>query len=72
MGRLLISKHSMGWRDLAPLLEGPIRISLSPEAKTVIHNSHKVLKEILNSGQQVYGVNTGFGKLSTVSISPVD
>ena len=72
MGRLLISKHSMGWRDLAPLLEGPIRISLSPEAKIVIRNSHKVLKEILNSGQQVYGVNTGFGKLSTVSISPVD
>ncbi|MDP6340146.1 MAG: histidine ammonia-lyase [Candidatus Marinimicrobia bacterium] len=72
MGGLLISQGSISWRDLAPLLDGPARISLSPEAKKAIGDSHKVLKNILSSGQQIYGVNTGFGQLSTVSISPDD
>ncbi|MBT3478471.1 MAG: histidine ammonia-lyase [Candidatus Marinimicrobia bacterium] len=72
MGRLRISQHSIHWQDLAPLLDGPTRVSLSPEAKKAIRDSHKVLKKIISSGQQVYGVNTGFGKLSTVSIGPDD
>jgi len=72
MGTLLISKDSLTWRDLAPLLDGPARVSLAPEAKKAIRDSHKVLNQILKSGQQVYGVNTGFGQLSTVSISPDD
>ena len=72
MGRLTISNHSIHWCDLAPLLSSPARVSLSPEAKKSIRDSHKVLKKILSSGQQVYGVNTGFGQLSTVSIDAAD
>ena len=72
MGRLTISTDSINWRDLAPLLDRPARISLSPEAKKSIRESHKVLNQILKSDSQIYGVNTGFGQLSTVSISPDD
>ncbi|MEA1882759.1 MAG: histidine ammonia-lyase [Candidatus Marinimicrobia bacterium] len=70
MGRLLISQDSHSWRKLAPLLNGHARVSLDPKAKKTIRDSHKILKQILHSGQQIYGVNTGFGQLSNVSISP--
>jgi len=72
MGRLTISNHSIHWCDLAPLLSSSARVSLSSEAKKSIKDSHKVLKKILSTGQQVYGVNTGFGQLSTVSIDAAD
>lgn len=72
MGRLIISTNSKDWHDLVPFLDQAARVSLSPEAKKAIRDSHTILKKILTSGQQVYGVNTGFGKLSTVSIAPDD
>ncbi|HCI16700.1 MAG TPA: histidine ammonia-lyase, partial [Candidatus Marinimicrobia bacterium] len=37
-----------------------------------IRKSHKTLRSLLDKGQQIYGVNTGFGQLSTVSITPDD
>ena len=72
MGRLLITTDPIVWRDLTSLLDSPTRVSFSSEAKKAIQSSHNVLKKILKSDQQVYGVNTGFGKLSTVSIDQVD
>jgi len=72
MERLLISTSSITWKELSKLLKSPCRISMASEASLSIKNSHNVLKEILKSKQKVYGVNTGFGKLSNVSISPED
>ena len=72
MGRLLITTDPIVWRDLTSLLDSPTRVSFNSKAKKAIQGSHNVLKKILKSDQQVYGVNTGFGKLSTVSIDQVD
>jgi histidine ammonia-lyase len=69
MERLFISTSSINWKELSPLLNAACRISLSPDANSTIKTSHNVLKQILKSSQKVYGVNTGFGKLSNVSIS---
>jgi len=69
MGTVLISNKSIQWGQLAPILDGPARIRLSPEAKQSIRKSHKILRSLLDNNQQIYGVNTGFGQLSTVPIS---
>ena len=68
MERLLISTSSINWKELTPLLNSPCRVSLSSEANSKIKKSNNLLKTILKSDQKVYGVNTGFGKLSNVSI----
>ena len=72
MGRLLISTNLIHWKELSPLLSSKCRISLSTDAKTSIKKSNLILKKILQSNKKVYGVNTGFGKLSNVSISSDD
>lgn len=46
-------------------------VSLSPSAIEKINASRRVIDEIIRTEKIVYGVNTGFGKLSDVSI-PVD
>ena len=71
MGGLLISQGSISWRDLAPLLDGPAASASAPRLRKPLAIPQS-FKNILSSGQQIYGVNTGFGQLSTVSISPDD
>ena len=68
MERLLISTSSIGWNKLSPLLNSPCRIRLSAQASSAIKKSNNLLRKILKSDIKVYGVNTGFGKLSNVSI----
>ena len=72
MERVIISTSSINWKELSPLLDSPCRIRLSSDANSTIKNSNIVLRNILKSNQKVYGVNTGFGKLSNVSISPLE
>ena len=72
MGTVLISNKSIQWGQLSSLLDGPVRVRLSPDAKQSIRKSHKTLRSLLDKDQQIYGVNTGFGQLSTVSITPDD
>src|SRR5919197_948252 len=45
-------------------------VSLSQESRARMEKSRNVIEEIIASGQTVYGVNTGFGKLSDVHIPP--
>lgn len=44
------------------------QVSLSPAARARVDQSRKVVEEIVAEGRTVYGVNTGFGKLSDVRI----
>jgi len=44
---------------------------ITPEALTRVAQSRQVIEQILETGQTVYGVNTGFGKLADVNI-PAD
>lgn len=72
MGTLTISTNSQQVADLTPFLTSPGKIRLSPEARNAIKTSHQNLKSLLDSGVNIYGVNTGFGKLSSVSIPESD
>src|ERR1700760_3870371 len=48
------------------------KVLISASVHARIHASRKVVDEILQRGDTVYGVNTGFGKLSEVRIAPED
>ncbi len=43
-------------------------VTLSHDARTRIEKSRRVVEKIVAEGRTVYGVNTGFGRLSEVSI----
>jgi histidine ammonia-lyase len=47
-----------------------VRAELAPAARDRIAATRAVVDEIVSSGRVVYGVNTGFGKLAEVRISP--
>lgn len=44
-------------------------VVLSPESRELMEASRKIVEDVLISGETVYGVNTGFGALSHISIS---
>lgn len=49
---------------------GPMPVTLMGEAVERINASRRMIESVLSSGQTVYGVNTGFGAMSHVSIPP--
>jgi len=46
------------------------RLSLAPQARKRVQRAWRCLEEKIGSGQTIYGVNTGFGKLSNQRIAP--
>lgn len=44
------------------------QVALSPAARARVEQSRAIVEEIVDEGRTVYGVNTGFGKLSDVRI----
>lgn len=47
---------------------GRERVRLSPRARARIERARRVLERLIDSGEPVYGVNTGFGGLAQVRI----
>ena len=72
MEALTISNRSVSWEDLSYLISSPGSLKISPQTKRLIKISNDALQAILKKGQLIYGVNTGFGKLSSVSIDQND
>ena len=54
------------WR----VANGELPVSLSDQARERMAASRAVVEQILKEGRIVYGINTGFGKLSDVHIPP--
>ena len=72
METLRISDKIYSYQDFSPLLSAPIKILIDSQSKQKIKESYKMLDEILSSGETVYGVNTGFGRLSHIKIDKDD
>src|SRR5690348_60203 len=57
--------------DAERILHGQVeRLSLAPAARRRVEESRRCLNDLLAQGATVYGVNTGFGKLSNQRIEP--
>jgi histidine ammonia-lyase len=56
--------------ELAAVATGSLTVELHPEARRRMEASRAVVERYLAEGATVYGINTGFGKMSEVSIPP--
>jgi len=66
---ILIDGRSLTIDDVEAVAVGGARVNLAGDAADRVLASRRVVEQILASGQVVYGVNTGFGKLADVRIS---
>jgi histidine ammonia-lyase len=47
-------------------------VEISEESKQLVHRARKFVESVVESEKPVYGINTGFGKLSDVTVSKKD
>ena len=69
---LRISKRTYNFQDFFPFLSNPVKISIDKNVKVKLDRSYKNLLHLLSSGRTIYGVNTGFGRLSQIKIKDSD
>jgi histidine ammonia-lyase len=70
--RLRIGEVGLTLEEVRAALAGPITVGLAAEAKRAIARSHRTVRKLLKSGEAIYGVNTGFGKLARARIADAD
>lgn len=67
---LKINGQRISLEEIHGVARGDERVTLAAEARARVEKSRRTIERIVASGQKVYGVNTGFGKLADVSIPP--
>ena len=68
MESLLLDGQSLTLAQIEAVALNAQPVALAPQANHRIAQSRSLIESILAAGQTVYGVNTGFGKLSDVRI----
>ena len=71
MNSLILDGQPLTLAEIEAVSLAACPVSLAPSALARIAESRKLIEQILADGKTVYGVNTGFGKLSDVRI-PAD
>src|ERR1051326_8351405 len=69
MDPLLIDGETLTIEDVHQVAVDRRRVALHPDAAKKMRRSRSVVEAIVKEGRVVYGVSTGFGKLSDVHIS---
>lgn len=65
---LELNGQSLTLEQIAEVAQGRLQVTLAEEARERMAASRRIVEDITSSGRVVYGVNTGFGKLSDVHI----
>ena len=68
----LIGERPIDLADVRSALAGPITAELTAKARGLINRSAETVQRLLATGDAIYGVNTGFGKLAKTRIAPTD
>jgi len=71
MNTLLLDGHSLSIDDVVAVAEGRCIAMLSTSARARMQRTRTVVDDAVAASVPVYGVNTGFGKLSEVTIPNV-
>src|SRR5215216_4635640 len=69
---LQLSGQQLTLQQIVDIAEGREQVVLDEEARARVERARQVVQDIVTQGRTVYGVNTGFGKLSDVSIDRGD
>lgn len=67
---LLLTGNDLTFAQLYAVALGGESVGLAPTAVERMNASRAVVERLLASGATAYGINTGFGKLASVRISP--
>ena len=67
--KLTIDNQLVDLGELRVAWHGPVKVGLGDEARRRIAESNELIADVVAGGEQVYGVNTGFGQLAQVRIS---
>jgi len=70
---LSLDGTSLTLDDLVPLARGEdLVLEIAPAAREAVARSRELVDEIVQAGDPVYGITTGFGKLKSVTIDKGD
>jgi len=69
---LQLNGQSLTIQQIAAVAARREHITLAADARERVERARQVVEQIVAEGRTVYGVNTGFGKLSDVSIDRAD
>ena len=72
MKALSITNKTCSLDYFLPCLNGPVKVRIDSDTRKSINQSHKIFLDLLSNGQKIYGVTTGFGDLSSISINEND
>ena len=73
MSDVILDGRSLSLEDVRQVALGPeTEVGLSEEAVARMADSRALIERLVSSGEPVYGVTTGFGRLADVTIPPDD
>ncbi len=67
--QVVLDGKSLTLNDLVAVARHGARVSIARDAIIRMDRARELVEEILDKGEPVYGINTGFGAFSQVSIS---
>ncbi|MBA3658093.1 MAG: histidine ammonia-lyase [Gemmatimonadales bacterium] len=68
---LILDGRSLTVADVVRAARDPaLTVRIAPDARAALLASRRLVETAIGSGQTIYGINTGFGKLANVRISP--
>ncbi len=67
---LWLNGAPLSLEEIVRVSEGKVEVKLSDSARERMADSRRVVENIVAAGETVYGINTGFGKLSDVTVPP--
>lgn len=70
--KIEIGPKGLGMDDFRAAVAGPVKPAISPEAARAVEKSHAAILRLIETGDAIYGVNTGFGKLASLRIAQKD
>ena len=65
---MTIDNQLVGLAELRAAWSGPVTVELGNVARRRVAESNELIVDVLANGEEVYGVNTGFGQLANVHI----
>jgi len=69
---LELNGQQLTLQQIVDVASGKEQVTLGAEARARVEEARRVVEQIVAQKRTVYGVNTGFGKLSDVTIEPAD
>jgi histidine ammonia-lyase len=67
---VVLDGHSLTLDDVVAVAVGRARVELAPAARARMEQANAIVRSLVDQGAVVYGVTTGFGKLSEIAIPP--